>query len=445
MPSTRRTFLAAALAAGAGCSRLPPQTEPATGATETTATPNTPTDGPDLARWSYETQHGSLGLVALGGGPETPTVYAASGADPEADEGEGGDDADRPHALYALEPAEGTERWRASLPGPAASRPLYGETDDGGRLYVATGRERPRHRGFAVHALDPGDGEHRWSVAAEDGTALYPLVARDGAVYVGRDGEGDRTGYVAALDGVDGAERWRVETPDVSRGGTGRRRDTLVVSTAGGVRALDAADGDERWRLAGSDGDLRGPALDARGERVFLGREGVVRAVGLADGRERWRREFDFGVSRVLTPRETMSTTVFVGDADGRLLALSRLDGETRWTLPVEAEGFRPTVQRRSDALYVGGAGVHAVDPVSGERAWSFTPDVEGALDAHAARTVFASDARGSGVWALDPETGAERWRYAPDREVVGPAAAGHLAWVGVGGTVHALDGTDAS
>lgn len=77
MPSTRRTLLAAALAAAAGSSRLPPRSEPATGATESTETGSS-ADGPELARWSDETRYDSLGLVALGGGPETPSIYAGS-------------------------------------------------------------------------------------------------------------------------------------------------------------------------------------------------------------------------------------------------------------------------------------------------------------------------------------------------------------------------------
>jgi outer membrane protein assembly factor BamB len=101
--------------------------------------------------------------------------------------------------------------------------------------------------------------------------------------------------------------------------------------------------------------------------------------------------------------------------------------------------GFIPTVERTSETLYVGGAGVHALDPVSGERRWSFTSDADG-VDVHASRTIFASAGR-NGVWALDPGSGGVRWTFDPEREVVGPATAGTLAVVGVGGTVSALDG----
>ena len=138
-----------------------------------------------------------------------------------------------------------------------------------------------------------------------------------------------------------------------------------------------------------------------------------------------------------------MDETVFVGDYGGRLLAVSPLDGDTSWTLSVDRdEGFRPSVARGSERLYVAGAGVHAVDPVSGERAWAFEPDVEGYVHVETGvpSTVFAhADRR---VWALDPESGDPRWTFEPESELAGVATAGDVAFVGVDGTVYALDGS---
>ena len=177
---------------------------------------------------------------------------------------------------------------------------------------------------------------------------------------------------------------------------------------------------------------------------MFVQAEGedVVRGLAHADGEELWRRAFDFTVSRITSPRAAMDETVFVGDNAGRLLALSPLDGETRWTLSVDRdEVFRPSVARTSERLYVAGAGVHAVDPVSGERAWAFDPDVEGRVDVQTgASTVFAHTDRR--VWALDPDSGDERWAFEPGSELAGVESAGDLAFVGVDGAVHALDGS---
>lgn len=175
------------------------------------------------------------------------------------------------------------------------------------------------------------------------------------------------------------------------------------------------------------------------GERVFVRQDDTVKALALADGMERWQREFGFTISRMTTPKVAMDETVFVGDADGRLIALSPLNGETRWTLSVETDEFRPSVERTSERLFVAGAGIHVVDPVSGERQWSFTPDVEGQISVDASQTIFASTDQH--LWALDPDTGQERWQFTTGAKVAGVATAGNLAFAGVDQTVYALDG----
>jgi len=45
-------------------------------------------------------------------------------------------------------------------------------------------------------------------------------------------------------------------------------------------------------------------------------------------------------------------------------------------------------------------------------------------------------------VWALDPDSGDERWTFEPGSELAGVESAGDLAFVGVDGTVYALDGS---
>jgi outer membrane protein assembly factor BamB len=131
---------------------------------------------------------------------------------------------------------------------------------------------------------------------------------------------------------------------------------------------------------------------------------------------------------------------VFVADRAGRLLALSPLDGGTRWTLSVGGDDFRPHVVRTSERLFVGGPGVYALDPVSGERAWAFTPQSVD-VDVHASTTAFAAVGHDR-IHAFDPADGTERWRFAPESMLTGVATAGDLAFVGTGGTVYALDGS---
>jgi outer membrane protein assembly factor BamB len=440
MPSRRAVL--AALTALAGCTDgspsadstgSPPRTPTGTGAGAGTETPTwTPTSDAVPVRWRHETPHQLLDAVSVGPGVDGPAVYVGS------DGGGAGTDG---HAFHALDPADGTERWRVSLPTPVVTEPIYADGESGPRVYVATRRSSDAAE---LSALDPSRGTRVWGFDAPERRRVYPLGATDRTVFVGtRDDDQSRSGEaVHALAAGDGHERWRAESGDTFPNGGAVRRDTLLVRTPARLRALDVETGEERWRVD-SQTVMYGPALDSRGERLFVGYDGTVRAVGVADGRERWRREVDVSISGVLTPRAAARTTVFVADHTGRLLALSPQDGGTRWALSVGGDGVRPHVARTSERLFVGGPGVYALDPVSGERAWSFTPSsVE--VHVHASTTAFAAVGRDR-IHAFDPADGAERWRFAPGPGLAGPAAAGDVAFVGVEGTVYALDGSPAS
>ncbi|MEF8856005.1 MAG: PQQ-binding-like beta-propeller repeat protein [Haloplanus sp.] len=430
MPSTRRAVLAM-LTAMAGCTnRSNDSTRTATpSATERGSPTSTPASGSVPVRWRHETPHEALNVVSVAPGADSPAVYVGSDGGGEGEDG---------HALHAIGLANGTEQWRVSLPTPAVTEPMYADGEAGPRVYIATRRTSDAAE---LYALDPARGTRVWGFDAPERRRVYPLGATDETVFVGtRDDDQARSGEsVYALAAGDGHERWRVESGDAFPNGHAVRRNTLLVRTPARVRALDVETGAERWRID-SPTVMYGPAVDTRGERVFVGYDGAVRAVGLADGRERWRRDVDFSISGVLTPQAAASTTVFVADRAGRLLALSPLDGSTRWTLSVDADAFRPHVARTSERLFVGGPGVYALDPVSGERAWSFTPSAA-EVDVHASTTVFAAVGRDR-IHALDPASGTERWRFAPGSLLAGAATAGDLAFVGVGGAVHALDGS---
>lgn len=435
MPSSRRTFLAATLSITAGCT-APFRTDTPDGSG--TSTPNTqndstPSEVPEYTVWHRKMPHDILGVVALGGGPETPRLFIGSAAE------NGGRDN---HALHALALQNGDETWQIGVENPVQTVPQYIGTDAGPRLVFSTGRQSLHGEAFVTHAFDPNATERVWQFDTEDRRFIYPIATTDAQVFIGRqddqlaqDGE-----YVYAINAIDGSEQWRTETGDVARTGSAHRRHTLLVNSHRRVRALDSETGDDRWAV-----EADSQAYDNRAERIFVQQDGVVQGLDLTDGSELWRREFDFSVSGITSPRQAMDETVFVGDSDGRVIALSPLDGTTRWTLSVDHEGFNPTVERTSERLFVAGAGVHAVDDVSGERAWSFSPDVEGKVTVAtgAPSTVFATSQRH--VWALDPETGTKRWEFAPGDDLAGVSTAGDLVFVGANGTVYAFDGSESA
>lgn len=415
----------AALVAGCQGRRAAPDTDApddTTTAPDDSGQGSLPAPEPAYARWTYRTPHDALASLTIAPtDPPTPALYVA---------GDG--------ALTALALEDGAESWRVQLPGTPRTTPLYGGGDRP-RAYLTTGSDG-QSRDTALHAVDPVQGERLWGFDTDSRHALAPLGATDDAVFLGRhdDQRGADGESLYGLAAADGSRLWRVPAGDTTAGDGTVRRGTLLVTPRAGLRAMEPATGDDRWSVAASD--VEGPVVGNSAERAFLAHDGAVRALGLADGGERWRREVGFTVSGVTRPRAAASTTVYVGDYDGRLLAVSPLDGGTRWTLDVDS-GFVPAVQRTSERLFVGGAGVHAVDPVSGERLWSFGEGSTKRLAFHASTTVFALDREANSLHALDPETGDERWEFAPDARLAGLAAAGDAAFVGVEGTVYALDG----
>lgn len=434
MPSTRRAVLSAAVAVTAGCASLrseltstETQSDSPDEPTET-ATPQGSGSTPEFVHWQRELPHEKLGHLSLGGGPETPAIFVASAAT---------EDTSNNHALHALSLQRGDEQWRIDLTNPVQNAPMFAGTTESPRLVFSTGRESLHGKEFEIIAVEPNTPKNVWRFDTDERRFVYPIVTTTDSVYVGRadDVLGEEGEFVYALDASNGTERWRTETGDVSQNSNARRRDNLLVSTAGGLDVLNVENGDERWHA-----DADNPAFDNRAKRVFVENDNTVRGLALADGSELWRREFDTDVSGITTPRAAMDETVFVADYDGVVHALSPLDGETRWTLSVADGSFNPQIERTSDRLYVAGPGIHAIDPVSGERAWTFSPDVEISMDVHASTTVFANTNRH--LWALDPETGRERWEFATGSRFVGVANAGDLAFVGVDGTAYAMDGS---
>lgn len=431
MPSRRRFLHLAALAGGlAGCSGSPrssgsPSPEETTDATPSATTRSeTPTDSNAVPRrWTKQLDIGPLTGPWLAPGPDGPAVYLATGAESE-----------KGHAFYALGLQNGAVGWRTSLPDPLQ----YGPVVKGDRVYVATGRGSLHGKGFVFRAFDRATGKQVWTFDTEERRFLYPLDATEGTVFVGRRddqlGPSGETLYALAAD--DGRERWQVESGDAMSGR--EYRETFFVETYGELAALDPTDGTERWHLD-MNGTFEGPMYGDNA--VFVGTEDAVRGHGLDAGELLWKRSFDFTLSGLAQPRGALGQHVYAGDYDGRLLALLPTSGETNWTLDVDREQFRPTVSRFSDRLYVAGAGVRSVDPVSGDAEWSFTPEEKGHLGVQPGpETVFAEASRAGELYALDPESGDVRWTYAPDA-YTGTVTAGNTAFTVAGGAVYALNG----
>jgi outer membrane protein assembly factor BamB len=238
-------------------------------------------------QWQTDTRprrerDGALGgAIAFEGG----TLYAATGL----------------AEIMAINPADGSIRWRAALPAPARG----GLTVAGGRLLVPTvenhlvacstedGREIWRHRASPVPALPLG----------------LPSPAVEGETVVA----GFASGEVVALRLAEGRPIW-TESLGNLRGGI------PALSEIGAIAAL--------------------PVID-RGRVIAVGMGNATIALDLRSGRRIWERELGGPLTAA-----SVGDWVFLLTGDDELICLGRDDGRIRWVSRLPS--FQDEARRRN-------------------------------------------------------------------------------------------------
>lgn len=269
-------------------------------------------------RWEKDTRPRRDRDGALGGGCafEAGVLYVVTGL----------------AEAMALDPADGAERWRVSLPGPARGAP----TVAGGRLYVPTVENQ-------LLALSAETGERQWTYRAQQAATIalgLPAPAVEGEVVLAGFGSGE----LAAIRTADGRAIWT---------------EALTSARGGGFSDIAAITGL--------------PVID-RGRVFGGGLGGLFVALDLRSGRRVWERDL-----AVAESPWTAGDAVFVVSTSGDAVCFGRDDGRVRWIRPL---GRFAQPDRRRDPItwgppsLAGGqlliAGSHArmaiLDPLTGER-----------------------------------------------------------------------------
>lgn len=395
--------------------------EPTTTTDETTTTTDTTTTtedqptGPDEDRVAWTFDAGAN--VRLGPALAGDALYVGS---------EDG-------VLHALDPGDGSERWRFDTGrsffsgiGPDGSPVAAGDA-----VYVVSGDQSGAHgTDFALFALDAASGEKRWSAARDYPSFLSLLGVRDGRVYAatGDDNITDRGENLLAFDAASGEQTWTAGVGDPR--GAAVAADGVYVADFGGVEAFDPADGASRWTL-----DVPDPLdpIAAHGN-VYAGtdeyQESLVHALDPASGDVRW------------TVDGWQVTSTLAGDAlyvGGEHVAARAPDGSERWRY--EPGGLLSDAALVGDALYPSGRQTAALDAATGEARWTFEPDAEFGVVEAATDEVVAVQRENSPVYdVLDAASGDVTWTIDHGTELSRPAAAGDTVYVAdVAGTVYAL------
>lgn len=224
-----------------------------------------------------------------------------------------------------------------------------------------------------------------WSTSIGDGVNdrvgavdLQPAIAA-GTVYVA-----SATGEVRAYRLSDGERLWRVKLGLPTSAGVTVAGDRLLLGTdKGEVLALATQDGHELWRRPVTAAVMSVPVVAGERAVVRTG-DGHVFGLELATGKQVWSYDSPVpplslrGVSAPLV----VDDVVYVGDASGRVVALSAETGQPRWDVRAVSNTGRSELERMvdidagllldGDRLYVAGyqSQLVALEVDSGRRLW---------------------------------------------------------------------------
>ncbi|MET7900220.1 PQQ-binding-like beta-propeller repeat protein [Streptomyces sp. NPDC005355] len=175
--------------------------------------------------------------------------------------------------VLAIDIARGEVRWRFEAPAVFLCAPAYapGPAVTGGGIYIAD------YLG-TVYALDAANGRDRWRIATEARQSIEPVLVADGSVHLGSGSA------LYTLDAVTGTPKWRfaaggevIGSPVVADG------RVHFGSADHCLYTVDAAGGQLRWKLA-TGGEITGSPVAAGGVVYACSKDRCVYALDAVKG-----------------------------------------------------------------------------------------------------------------------------------------------------------------
>jgi outer membrane protein assembly factor BamB len=271
----------------------------------------------------------------------------------------------------------------------------------------------------------------------------FPPIVAGGKLYLV-----NNSGFAVALDADTGKELWkrRIGRLNASSPAYSRHRLYIVNLVPGHIVKLDAGTGRIIWKRL-----LPGRAESSPlviGNSVYFGDEdGSLYALSTRNGNVRWSTQL---AGAVKSAPAYYGGTLFVGDYGGDMNAVDARTGKLKWQSGSLGPGFGGTGEFYSTPavafgrVYAGNndSRVYSFDISDGELAWSYStggyvysgPTV--ARTRHTGPTVYIGSFDGN-VYALDAKDGEPRWIQSAGGPVIGSLTA-------VGDIVYAaeFDGT---
>lgn len=298
---------------------------------------------------------------------------------------------------------------------------------DGGRIHGSDGP--------SLYALDAADGAERWRTGV-DGW-IYSLRAEGGTVVTGT-----RGGGVQAWDAAGGRLRWErggaqteFESPESGPCVVG---GVVYFHGGGRLHALDAASGAEIWNFpvgagSGAPGSMPTRPVVVDGA-VYVTAGARVLALDARTGGERWR--FDapavmFGPPTYVPGAGVTGGGVYVADYLGTVYALDPVDGRDRWRVATEQrQSVEPVLVAGGSVMLGAGSALYTLDAVSGTPKWRFAAQAEivGSPVAADGRVHFGS--KDHCLYTVDAGGGQLRWKLETGGEITGsPVVSGGVVY----------------
>jgi outer membrane protein assembly factor BamB len=210
----------------------------------------------------------------------------------------------------------------------------------------------------------------------------------------------------------------------VLSGGIGGTEDIwLVGSQNGELIAVNGQSGDILWRTIVPSEILARPIVYNRKVVIVRTADGQILGVDINTGRINWNysKSIPALTLRGSSPPTLSRNHFYTGLENGRLIAVSPIDGEVVWDIALTSPQGRSEIQRLVDidgksvlygrVLYaVSYQGrIAAIDVTRGQFLWarSFSSNTGVTVSSEA---VYSSDDR-SHIWALDRNNGATLWK----------------------------------
>ena len=270
----------------------------------------------------------------------------------------------------------------------------------------------------------------------------------------------DTEGLVKSIDAKSGKVSWSVETQVAAITGLAGSSEVIVASSRDGdLNAFDLVDDNLklRWSVR-LKGEIRAqPQID--GQQLFVRTvDGKLSALSLIDGSIQWtvtRRVPALSLTGNSRPVVT-GDLVIAGFDDGKLSAFNRTDGQTVWETIVSNPSGRTEIERLVDIdgqfilkdgiIYVSSyqGRLAAIQATDGNVLWSrkFSSYQSIVADDEA---LYLSGEK-SHIWSIDRRTGSAFWKQEAlhARKITAPQLAGDkLVVADLEGYVHWLDKSD--